>query len=269
MTAPRDLLASLVLHALVVLAIGFWTPSLRDTNLPDQSLPIDVITIDEFTKLIEEAAKPEEPPQPDTREEPVAFEQTAAPEALQPDAMPALEDEKPVAETPKETSDKPVDEAQQFKVAKPVPLARPTRKPKPILDLGEVRALLNKTPEKRRTRQGWGSTANRKAVAEALTVSEVDSFRAQMRRCWSPPAGAKQAENLVVQVRLSLTPSGSISSGPMVVNREFLGDPFFRAAAESVLRAIRRCQPFRMPPKKYASWRNIELTFDPSKMLGR
>jgi hypothetical protein len=47
-----------------------------------------------------------------------------------------------------------------------------------------------------------------------------------------------------------------------------LGDPFFRAAAESVLRAIRRCQPFNMPVEKYASWRNIELTFDPSRMLG-
>ena len=72
----------------------------------------------------------------------------------------------------------------------------------------------------------------------AVDLNEVDAFRAQMRRCWSPPAGAKQAENLVVQVRLSLTPGGLISAGPVVVNRRLLGDPFFRAAAESVLRAI-------------------------------
>ena len=107
-------------------------------------------------------------------------------------------------------------------------------------------------------------------MAALLTadLNEVDAFREQMRRCWSPPAGAKQAENLVVRVRLSLTPSGAISAGPVVVNRSLLGDPFFRAAAESVLRAIRRCQPFSMPAEKYASWRNIELTFDPRRMLG-
>ena len=268
MTAPRDLLASLLLHGVVVLVIGFWTPSLRDNTLPDHSLPIEVITIDEFTKLIEETAKPETEDQ--TREEPVAFEQAAAPEALQADAMPTLEDEKAKSEKPPETTEKPVTDKPKFKIAKPVPLARPAREPKPILDLGEVRALLNKTPTKDRPRKSWGgSRSGKRAVVEQLTVSEVASFRAQMRSCWSPPAGAKQAENLVVRVRLSLTSAGAISSGPMVVNRDLLGDPFFRTAAESVLRAIRRCQPFRMPPKKYASWRNIELTFDPSKMLGR
>ncbi len=266
MFASRELLASLVLHGMVVLAIGLWTPSLQDSTLSDQSLPIEIITIDEFTKLLEDTAQPEEEP----REEPVAFEQAAAPEALQPDAMPVLEQQKPQAETETIKTENPVPDEPQFKVAKPVPLARPARKPKPILDLGQVRALLNKKPTQNRPTAGWGRSASRKAAeANKLTVSEVDSFRAQMRRCWSPPAGAREAENLIVQVRVSLTPSGSISAGPKVVNRQFLSDPFFRAAAESVLRAIRRCQPFRMPPKKYASWRNIELTFDPSKMLGR
>ena len=266
MGAARDLLASVFLHLLVVVAIGFWTPSLSDRNISDQTLPIEVINIDEFTKLLEDTAKPDEAEETKP-EEPIAFEQTAAPEALQPDAMPTLEEQKK-PEKSDAASQKPVPEEPQFKVAKPVPLARPVRKPKPILDLGEVRALLNKKPTDDRKSRRWGSVARRNAAAEALTVSEVDAFRAQMRRCWSPPAGAKKAENLVVRVRLSLTAKGVISSGPKVVNRGQLSDPYFRAAAESVLRAIRRCQPFKMPTKKYASWRNIELTFDPSKMLG-
>ena len=101
-----------------------------------------------------------------------------------------------------------------------------------------------------------------------LTLNEIDAFRTQMRRCWNPPSGARNAEDLVVQVRVSLAPNGMISAGPKVMNRGQLGDPFFRAAAESVLRAIRRCQPFEMPPEKYAAWRDIELKFDPGKMLG-
>lgn len=264
-TGSRDLLASLALHALVVLAIGFWTPSLRDATMSDQSLPIEVITIDEFTKLLEESTRPKEAQPEET--DPVVLEQSPAPAALQPDAMPALQDENRPPPDADALSDKPIPDTPQFKVAKPVPLARPERKPRPILDLGQVRALLNKAPV-RPNAEAWGAAAQRQARIEQLTINEVDAFRSQMRRCWSPPSGAKQAENLVVRVRVSLTPQGLISAGPKVVNRELLRDPYFRAAAESVLRAIRRCQPFKMPVAKYASWRNIELTFDPSQMLG-
>ena len=80
-----------------------------------------------------------------------------------------------------------------------------------------------------------------------LTLNEIDAFRTQMRRCWNPPSGARNAEDLIVQ-GVSLAPNGMISAGPKVMNRTQLGDRF-RAAAESVLRAIRRCQPFEMPPK--------------------
>jgi hypothetical protein len=144
----------------------------------------------------------------------------------------------------------------------------PKPKPKPLLDIGQVRALLDKTPDAAPAERVDAAIRHETPSAPKLTLNEIDAFRAQMRRCWSPPSGARQAENLMVNVRLSLSPSGAILAGPVVVNRGQLGDPFFRAAAESVLRAIRRCQPFSMPVEKYASWRDIELKFDPSKMLG-
>ena len=140
-------------------------------------------------------------------------------------------------------------------------------KPKPELDVSQIRALLNKTPD---TPAEAELVAKEDVASEniRLTLNEIDAFRTQMRRCWNPPSGARNAEDLIVQVRVSLAPNGMISAGPKVMNRAQLGDPFFRAAAESVLRAIRRCQPFEMPPEKYAAWRDIELKFDPGKMLG-
>jgi len=47
-------------------------------------------------------------------------------------------------------------------------------------------------------------------------------------------------------------------------------DPYFRAAAESALRAVQnpRCSPLRLPPSKYRLWRNMTLEFDPREMLG-
>lgn len=264
MVLPRNFLASLALHAGLIFIIGFWTPMLNQARMTDQNLPIEIITIDQFTRLVEEATMPDEAK---ARQEPTAHEQTGAAPEAQADAMPMLDAEEK-SKPPVALSQETVPEEPRFRVETPVPLARPVREPKPLLDVGRVQALLNKTPDQKTTDSGLTKSDNGLSASERLTLNEVDAFRAQMRRCWSPPAGAKQAENLVVQVRLSLTPSGLISAGPVVVNRRLLGDPFFRAAAESVLRAIRRCQPFSMPAEKYASWRNIELTFDPRKMLG-
>ena len=54
-----DLLASLALHGLLVFFIIFWKPGLSETDPLDTSLPIEVITLDEFTRLIEDTARPE------------------------------------------------------------------------------------------------------------------------------------------------------------------------------------------------------------------
>lgn len=262
MFASRNFLASVLLHAGLVFIIGFWTPMMNKPRLTDQNLPIEIITLDQFTKLLEDTAMPDKN---EPRQQPTAHEQSSAAAAPNQNAMP-LPDAK--ASPQDDETQELAPDTPRYRVAQPVPLARPAIKPKPLLDVGRVQALLNKTPDQKTADSGFTKSDSGLRAGERLTINEVDAFRAQMRRCWSPPAGAKQAENLVVQVRLSLTPAGVISAGPVVVNRRYLGDPFFRAAAESVLRAIRRCQPFTMPAEKYASWRNIELTFDPRKMLG-
>lgn len=268
-----DLLGSLGLHLGLVLVLSFWTPMMSDRVLRDSALPIEMITIDEFTQLLQKSKPPKPTPELQKAQ---AQERKAAPEQAPPpaaqsvpaDAMPELKTS-PVREAPAKpkTITPP---APSFQVSKSIPLARPSLpkpKPKPLLDIGLVRALLDKTPDAPADLVD-SPTVPETPVAQKLTLNEIDAFRAQMRRCWSPPSGARQAEDLVVNVRLSLSPSGAILAGPVVVNRGQLGDPFFRAAAESVLRAIRRCQPFSMPVEKYASWRDIELKFDPSKMLG-
>jgi hypothetical protein len=44
-------------------------------------------------------------------------------------------------------------------------------------------------------------------------------------------------------------------------------DPFFRAAADSALRAILRCQPFDLPVEHYDDWQTVTVDFDPRYML--
>ena len=90
MVLPRNFLASLALHAGLIFIIGFWTPMLNQARMTDQNLPIEIITIDQFTRLVEEATMPDEAK---ARQEPTAHEQTGAAPEAQADAMPMLDAE--------------------------------------------------------------------------------------------------------------------------------------------------------------------------------
>ena len=57
-----------------------------------------------------------------------------------------------------------------------------------------------------------------------------------------------------------------LSGRPEVVNRE--ASQFFTAAADSAVRAVMLCQPYQLPPAKYALWRDMILNFDPREMFG-
>jgi len=262
----REITLSTVLHILVGLSALIVLPTPEKISLPDYALPIDVITIEEFTRMTSQDPQPEKKIEQaeDIEKPPVNIRQETAPPAQvdNADAMPLPEPKPKAAETPSEQLPAPVN-----LVGDAVPLARPRpAKPerKPLLDTAAVQALLDKTPD-------LPEPTPPKPLAnlppgERMSLSEIDAFRAQIRACWSVPAGAKNAENLLVRVRVQLDPSGR-PIAKKIINRAQLTDSFFLSAAESVLRAIERCQPYKMPPEKYESWREMELNFDPSKML--
>ena len=60
-----------------------------------------------------------------------------------------------------------------------------------------------------------------------------------------------------------------------VVNSEILdharmnkpGQGFYKVLAESALRAIRLCQPLRVPSTGYERWKDLQLNFDAREML--
>ena len=264
MMVLRDLPAALAVHIAIILLVAFWSPFMSLQKFEDYTLPIEIITIDEFTRIIEEA-KSAPKPKPKAKAKP-----RSVPAATLPDALPLPNANAPLPNAQGATA---ATDSSAFRVAAPVPQGRPkppnnlrAANPDTALNLSQVRALLDKTPDAEPPAPAEPQPSDAK-IGEQVTISEIAAFRAQMQNCWSPPAGARNAESLVVRVRLSLTLAGDILAGPYVVNRAQLSQPFFRAAAESVLRAIRRCQPFAMPPEKYARWRDIELTFNPSKML--
>ena len=102
-----------------------------------------------------------------------------------------------------------------------------------------------------------------------LSLSEEDALKAQIFGCWSIPLGLPYNENLLVRIKLQLKPDGSIMKSEVLdharMNRP--GQGFYKVLAESALRAVKLCQPLRVPSTGYERWKELQLNFDAREML--
>ncbi|MBD23221.1 MAG: hypothetical protein CL572_06130 [Alphaproteobacteria bacterium] len=106
------------------------------------------------------------------------------------------------------------------------------------------------------------------SLGEKLTISEKDAIRRQFYRCWIVPAGAKNLKDLFVSIKIKLDRDGNVISSKLI-NDNRLNESFFRAAAESAIRAVNHpeCKKLKVPEKKYKTWKEIILDFDPSQSI--
>ena len=106
------------------------------------------------------------------------------------------------------------------------------------------------------------------SLGEKLSISEKDAIRRQFYRCWIVPAGAKNLKDLFVSIKIKLDKEGNVIYSKLI-NDNKLNESFFRAAAESALRAVNHpeCKKLKVPEKKYATWKEIILDFDPSQSI--
>jgi len=102
-----------------------------------------------------------------------------------------------------------------------------------------------------------------------LSLSEEDALKAQIFGCWSIPLGLPYNENLLVRIKLQLNPDGTVSQSEILdharMNRP--GQGFYKVLAESALRAVKLCQPLRVPTTGYERWKELQLNFDAREML--
>ena len=102
-----------------------------------------------------------------------------------------------------------------------------------------------------------------------LSLSEEDALKAQIFGCWSIPLGLPYNENLLVRIKLQLKPDGSIIKTEILDHARMNkpGQGFYKVLAESALRAIKLCQPLRVPSTGYERWKDMQLNFDAREML--
>ena len=142
-----------------------------------------------------------------------------------------------------------------------------------LFDPNNIAALIDKSKEElaeTTNKTDKITQSNQKNItSSALTLSEEDALKAQIFGCWSIPLGLPYNENLLVRIKLSLKPDGT------VINSEILdharmnkpGQGFYKVLAESALRAVKLCQPLRVPTTGYERWKELQLNFDAREML--
>ncbi len=266
----RSIIVSGALHVGIIAAATIaWPHALAfpaDETPPN--IPVDLVTIADVSNVaptVQEQQKVETPP-----------DEPAPP---QPAAAPPPPPEAEVAPPPPDKTPTPKPKEAEQNAVPPAKPALPRRRPQAPqrFDVDTVLALLDKRTPKpvapppnakpaEQTIKGLGDQS-------ALSLDLKDALLAQMRECWNVPVGAPNPEQLIVQVRVFLTQDGSLAQPPQLepaTRAAAATNGYMRTAAEAALRAVNVCEPYkRLPPDKYDAWREIVMTFDPSKMIGR
>jgi len=144
---------------------------------------------------------------------------------------------------------------------------------KELFDPNSIAALIDKSKQDTaevKTQKNLVSQDQEKNIENSsLSLSEEDALKAQIFGCWSIPLGLPYDENLLVRIKLKLKPDGSVIDSEILDHARMNkpGQGFYKVLAESALRAIKLCQPLRVPSTGYERWKDLQLNFDAREML--
>ncbi len=282
-------LYSSILHAVVLAILVFGLPSFV-TPQNATIVPVEFITLDDLIeKPVEKQPEPEPepkaeekapipeppkqqaklepaPPEPEPEPEPEPVKPEPVPETPKAKPEPIPEPEKVVAAPPPKPKRKPADKKPEAKKKPP-----PKKKKDQLASI--LRDVLKRKNQPRAAPQDQAAKEPEKAPAKprvsAFAQNQMSqAIQQQLRACWRLDPGAREAEDLVVEIQVSLNPDGSVRQATVIDTVRMVQDAYFRSAAENAKRAIDVCSPFKLPIKKYDVWRELTLRFNPREMFG-
>ena len=265
----RSILISSVLHLILIMITAFSLPFLakKPIDLPP-IISVELIQITDKTnipfapkakKIIEKIKE---------KEKKLVSEQAPPKKVkkIKPDSVPMPEDKVKKIEKIKEDKQNPE------KIDNEVKQVSEFEK-KELFDPNNVAALIDKSKiESAETVKKTDKvTQDQQKNVEnvGLSLSEEDALKAQIFGCWSIPLGLPYNENLLVRIKLQLNPDGTVSQSEILDHARMNkpGQGFYKVLAESALRAVKLCQPLRVPTTGYERWKELQLNFDAREML--
>jgi hypothetical protein len=143
-----------------------------------------------------------------------------------------------------------------------------------IFDPNKISALIDKSKKDNAevsNKKNLEATQSQQknVVTSKLTITQEDAIKAQIFKCWNIPIGLPYNENLTVRVNIKLNPDGSLISSEISdqARMNAAGQTYYKILAESALRAVKLCNPLKVPSTDYEKWREMQLNFDAKEML--
>ena len=282
----RSIIISSVLHLLLILVTAMSLPFLAKKPLDIPPIvSVELIQIAEKTnipfapktkkiiekvkekekKLVSEQAPPKKVKKTKTKTV-VSVEQNEKIDNKTPEAVPLPEKTVKKIETKKENKQNPDKLDEEVKQVSEF-------EKKEFVDLDNIAKLIDKakieSADEIKKNNDITQDQDRNIENTGLTFSEEDALKAQIFGCWSIPLGLPYNENLLVRIKLMLEPDGSVTKTEILDHARMNkpGQAFYKVLAESALRAVKLCQPLRVPTTGYERWKELQLNFDAREML--
>jgi hypothetical protein len=284
---------SAAIHLSILAMLFVNLPFMRSMSLePPPIVPIEIVTIDQLTqsppkkqrdlpkaaptkKIIHTRTKKEEVPSP-----PVKNEAEKVHEKTKPEAVPLPKDSLKQKDVIEKVEIDPV----QSKKEESKPEKKEETDLKPKKDSKEVTeekdkkeknddftSVLRAVQELRKDQPEKGQEKAFKSdnISDKLTISELDALRQQIQKCWNIPAGARNIEEMVVEINVTMNEDLTVEEAEIKSKALMLSDSFFRTVAESARRALFSpdCTPLKLPKGKYEEWKNFTITFNPKEVM--
>ncbi len=270
---PKSMKVALIGSALfhIVLAIA------GTVGLPFIQKPIDIppppITVDILD--IADLATTNKPPSPKKlkpiKDEPKIEPKLQAPPKVEAKAPPKVDPVKKPPEPKKETVKPKTPPPPAAKVEKPKPPEPKKEEPKKEEAIQPEDSLASLLRNLQESEPVTAENSPDASLAPTMTAHELSALSNQLISCWQIPIGAKNIQNMVVNVRIWPNADRTVRKVDIANEGWLNSDPAFRALAESARRAVQdpRCSPLELPMDKYEVWKDkyIEVPFDPSKVL--
>lgn len=281
---------SIVFHVVIIVLVTVGVPHcINRRDVLPQPIVVDLVPPADISAAPNknvpkpqpktEEKKPDKP-KPAPKSEPEKQTEKPAPKKEEPKKPePKKEEPKPKPQPEKTPPKKPASLDDMIeKLAKEEPKPEPKEEPKKdfssiLKNLAESdTAPQEQAPDSRMTidadpnaPKGWAPT-----VSDTLSLSQLDALQNQLAGCWNIPAGAMDAENLIIDLYVEVNSDRTARTVEIVDKARYNRDTFFRAAAESAKRAVLNpgCSPLALPPDKYDLWKTMTIRFNPKEMFG-
>lgn len=272
----RGVTISAVMHLVLLVLVIFGLPLFFDPKplIEPTAITVELLPISEVSNVKPQVkTQPKKTPPKPTPVKPVEKEkvkpqpptkQEKNPEPVVPKPEPVVAPEKPKEDKPKKEPEKPKEPEKE----------KPKKDDEE--DLDAILKSVEKTAQDTKPDKSESEAAENDAKDDnydptmPLSIAERDMIRGQISKCWTPPMGAKDAEGLAALLRVTFEKDGSLIEVYLHKSQQgrYNSDSFFRAAADSAMRAVRACTPLKgMSQDKYGSWKDVELNFDPRDAL--